>query len=207
MKRLITVSLLLFAGLWLASAAEADNATGGYIAIDAGLGSPVARIGFFDIYGPGFSMIGQFAIDPTMNDFDSVVPGQPFHFSFTQASLSCGVTSSPLVVSLTVQGIPWGGCATLTVTGQTPTPNIGPSGSFSFNSSFTGNFPFAVSGGGQLQLFIPPGTSYVSVAELFVQPSTVPEPSTASLALFGFAGLAVLSRRRRRSCATLLAAT
>jgi hypothetical protein len=202
MKRLITALFVLLAGLSFVSAAEADNATGGIIAIDAGLGSPVARIGFFDIYGSDFSMIGQFGIDPTMNDFGSVGPGMPFHFSFTQETLSCGVTSSPLVVSLTVQGVEWGGsgsCATLTVTGQTPPPNAGYySGTFSLDSSFEGgNFPFAVSGGGTFFLIIPPGTSYASVAELFVQPSAVPEPSTMSLVLVGFAGLALIGRRRR----------
>lgn len=59
MKRVIAVALLMLAGLSLARAAEADNATGGYIAIDAGPGSPVARIGFFDIYGAGCAAVSR----------------------------------------------------------------------------------------------------------------------------------------------------
>jgi hypothetical protein len=199
MNRLITVLLLLLARLSLASAAEANDATGGYTTIQQGLGSPVARVGFFDVYGPDFSMTGQFAIDPSMNDFDSAAPGMPFHFSFTQATPGCGATSSPLLVSLTVQGVLWGGsgsCATLTATGQTNGPGYF-SGTFSLDSSFEGgNFPFAVSGGGSFLIYITPGTSYVTRADLTFQPSAVPEPSTMSLLLVAFAGLAIAGGRR-----------
>ena len=138
-----------------------------------------------------------------MNDFDSVNPGMPFHFSFTQATPSCGATSSPLIVtSLMVQGVNWNGgsgsCATLSVTGQTASPeDANFHDAFSFDANVEGgNFPFTVTGGGVFSLVIPPGASYVSAAEFYVQPSSVPEPSTTSLLVLGFAGLAVMGRRR-----------
>jgi hypothetical protein len=200
MKRLTTVLFVLLTGLSLVSAAEADNATGGYIAITPNGVTPWANHGLFDIYGPEFSMTGQFLIDPSMNDFASATPMMPFNFSFTEATSGCGDTSSPLLMSLTVQGVSWtGSCATLTVTGQTTGPGYF-SGTFSLDSSFEGgNFPFAVSGGGFLQIAITEGTSYVALAELYVQPSSsaVPEPSTMSLVLVGFGSLALIGRRRR----------
>jgi hypothetical protein len=203
MKRLITALFALLTGLSLASAAEADGATGGYILITPNLTSVVANVGFFNLYGPDWTMPGQFLIDPSMNDFASAAPGTPFHFSFTQQTLGCGVTSSLLVVSLTVQGVEWSGnCATLTVTGQTEGSVTGPgyfTGTFSLDSSFeAGNFPFAVSGGGTFDINIPPGTSYVNRADFYVQPSSAPEPSTMSLLLVAFAGLAIAGRGRSR---------
>jgi hypothetical protein len=202
MKRLITVLLLLLAGVSLASAAEASNATGGVTVIGTNFGTGVARVGFFDVSGSDFFMTGSFGIDPSMNDFDSAAPGMPFHFSLTQATPSCGITSSPLQVSLTVQGVSWGGpCATLTATGQTTGPVTGPgtlSGKFSSDSSFeAGSFPFAVSGGGTFTINIAPGTSFVNRADFDFQPSTVREPSTASLLLIALlAGLAIAVVRR-----------
>jgi hypothetical protein len=151
MKRLITVFFVLLAGLSLVNAAGAANATGGFIFINSGSPAAAARVGFFDIWGREFFLSGQLAIDPSMNDFDFAAPGKPFHFSFTQTTPSCGPTSSPLQVSLTVQSVPWGGvgsCATLTATGQTDGPVTGSgafSGAFSMDSSFVGgNFPYAV---------------------------------------------------------------
>jgi len=140
----------------------------------------------------------------------------------TYALIETGDFGGVLSMDLTIEGIPWyhpqGGTASAFLTAESLDPRILSAGTyevfFVFNSFFTGSPDPNLSQCGPCTSWTWGGAGYglITVADLPGQPDMfyvtggtftfqevrAPEPSTVSLLLIAFAGLAVLARRRHR---------
>jgi PEP-CTERM motif len=217
-RTLSLVGLLTLLLLWPAFASAACSPTQVCVAT-----SGTADVSFefpFNFAGKGFSASGE------LTEYGNL-GNSPFTVAFLQigstydASIA-GITGGGLLTQfeLTVNGVPWGipagGDASVFFSAVLPvTGSSGVTQPFSFEGSFTGApEPFApglgcdvlncktlnFAGGGIVFFGLTPhegGPPSMELAQETFNFGVVPEPSTASLLLLGFAGLAILGWRRR----------
>ena len=185
----------------------------------------------FTAAGPDFSTAGGFdsrSFPPAPIGIDFPIAfGDSFEVLF-----DAGTAGALRSMSLTVGGVPWaippgpdGGSAFVFVESQPSSPITGPgpySAPFVFGAAFfgepigegNGNCPmisgcplWVLAGHGTMELNVVPYPSgspdtFEPVSATFT--FNAPEPSSTSLLLIGFAGLAVLSRRRMLRATALI---
>jgi hypothetical protein len=226
MKRPITLSILLLAGPTLATAQDQFMATSGSMVVEyLDIASP------FTVAGPGFSASGSVEFPDIPGFEDPRSPGSnPFTiYADTEnpnLDISLSVHGAPWALPPPgMDDVPGEAIEQFTVNNLVLTGPGTYFTTFDYGGSFIGvplnvlsaqpganclqlNCSFLTfSGGGTVTLDVvpypnfPAGTLEISKATFTFE--SVPEPSTASLLLLGFAGLAVLGCRHRAP-ATLL---